>query len=69
VDEIEREDEFEPAMAIPFGSLAGMACGLVVGLTLVDDVGRAMGVGITVGSLVGTAVYLVYALLVGDEDE
>jgi hypothetical protein len=68
VSEIEREDEFEPALAIPLGSLVGMACGLLVGLTLVDDVGRAMVVGVTVGSLLGTAVYLVFALVVGDED-
>jgi hypothetical protein len=68
MSETDREDGFEPVMAIPLGSLAGTACGLIVGLTLVDDVGRAMVVGMIIGSLVGTAVYLVYALSVGDED-
>lgn len=64
----EGEGEFEPAMAIPLGSLAGLACGLIVGIFLVEDVGRAIVAGFTVGSLVGTAVYLVYALWAGDED-
>jgi hypothetical protein len=64
----EREDGFEPVMAIPLGSLAGMACGILVGRTLVEDVVRAMIAGMIVGSLLGTAVYLVYALSVGDED-
>ena len=34
-----REDRFEPVMAIPIGSSFGMLCGVVLGTTLIDNVG------------------------------
>ena len=56
-----REGHFEPAMAMPFGSLIGGLVGLAVGAIFLDDVGLALVAGAAVGGLVGAVVYALLA--------
>jgi F0F1-type ATP synthase assembly protein I len=53
----EDERDFDPVMAIPLGSTAGMLIGLLVGLTLVDNLGYAIAMGMGVGTMIGTVAY------------
>jgi len=52
---------FEPAMAIPFGSLLGTLVGVAVGAIFLDNVGLALVAGAGAGLMIGTVVYALLA--------
>jgi hypothetical protein len=56
---------FEPVLAIPMGSSFGMLGGVVVGVTLLDNIGLGIGMGVAFGTMVGAVAY---ALLERPED-
>lgn len=57
--------EWEPAMAIALGPSFGTLFGIVLGLTVLDDIGLGIGVGAGLGLLAGAVVY---AFLQNDEE-